>query len=700
MGLSAGISLDTEMGSATAGAFAGMVWNQTFNVLAEANNTTAVPPDQTGYEITAKFNPSMAIIIIVLISAFLFMGFFSIYVRRCTTTEPENANNGQANSRTADSQNRSGQGLDRAVVETLPLVGYSLVKGLKGGKDLSECAVCLSEFEEDERLRLLPKCGHLFHPECIDMWFFSHATCPLCRCSLVPAEGKEGSARPEGFANWVRVDSRGNVSDGLAITIHDGPPAPPNGSILELLSRENAERLLTDSLRRDDVERMDAGLASREENVGEERAGELRALNRALSRNSTSFRKAARGIEVTERIGAASESARFHPSTIAGAGMNGNGGGMGMGAAFFDKRGNNRSVGSSQSFNMALRRSSSVGSSGRYIRQLFGQNYADYFSPETAGDGLRVDRARLLGEHRMPAKEMTATTGGKVRREKSEDELHNMFFNELQNMTYTEDSRRGSSVYRSGELWDSIDLQNESVRAAQQEQSLLSSRTRSGELPPWQRNLDFPSTGKSGELPPLSRNGDKRVRLQGEASGPLYVRRKGNGSTGGDGGTRSDRWNFSIRRTFSLRRTFSDSRDQLDSLSSSQNDSARWYLPGPGIPTPPSRPKKYSSPWAAAMKDRRSQSVDQIASGPSTPTPSLPSPSSAFSPYALSLPSPSVNQASQYSSSLPSPAAASPSTPPNLGSPTVPQSTSSQQDQSQHHQQQAAPESQIQIITQ
>lgn len=44
-----------------------------------------------------------------------------------------------------------------------------------------ECAVCLTPFEDTEILRLLPKCKHAFHLECVDTWLVSHSTCPLCR---------------------------------------------------------------------------------------------------------------------------------------------------------------------------------------------------------------------------------------------------------------------------------------------------------------------------------------------------------------------------------------------------------------------------------------------------------------------------------------------------------------------------------------
>lgn len=59
-------------------------------------------------------------------------------------------------------------------------------KGQDGGCD-SECAVCLSVFEQGEEIRQLPNCKHYFHAPCIDMWLYSHMDCPLCR-SLVEAE--------------------------------------------------------------------------------------------------------------------------------------------------------------------------------------------------------------------------------------------------------------------------------------------------------------------------------------------------------------------------------------------------------------------------------------------------------------------------------------------------------------------------------
>ena len=80
-------------------------------------------------------------------------------------------------------------GLDTSVLNSLPVFLYSP----KTHPESVECAVCLSEFEEGELGRVLPKCNHSFHIDCIDMWFQSHSNCPLCR-ALVEAVDE---ARPE-----------------------------------------------------------------------------------------------------------------------------------------------------------------------------------------------------------------------------------------------------------------------------------------------------------------------------------------------------------------------------------------------------------------------------------------------------------------------------------------------------------------------
>ncbi|KAK1439428.1 hypothetical protein QVD17_05246 [Tagetes erecta] len=137
------------------------------------------PPPAYPY---ANFNPSIIAIIVILVAALFLMGFFSIYIRR-------RSNDGVSTIRRVFSIRQAtvpSRGLDSSVIETFPTFVYSTVKGLKIGKGALECAVCLNEYEDEETLRLIPKCDHVFHPECIDAWFENHVTCPVCRANLVP----------------------------------------------------------------------------------------------------------------------------------------------------------------------------------------------------------------------------------------------------------------------------------------------------------------------------------------------------------------------------------------------------------------------------------------------------------------------------------------------------------------------------------
>ncbi|XAR61360.1 hypothetical protein NMG60_11035044 [Bertholletia excelsa] len=72
------------------------------------------------------------------------------------------------------------KGLDRAILKSLPTFFY---EPAAHDRPL-ECAVCLSEFGKNELGRILPKCNHRFHIDCIDMWFCSHGNCPLCRAPV------------------------------------------------------------------------------------------------------------------------------------------------------------------------------------------------------------------------------------------------------------------------------------------------------------------------------------------------------------------------------------------------------------------------------------------------------------------------------------------------------------------------------------
>lgn len=129
---------------------------------------------------TSTIDSSMAVTILVLLTALFFMGFISIYARRLAEEAAADI------SRRRGSQPPSNpHGVDPTAVPSLPLVAYHGCRK----KGPLECAVCLSEFEEKETVKIIPACGHVYHPECIDSWLASCGSCPLCRSTrFFPSE--------------------------------------------------------------------------------------------------------------------------------------------------------------------------------------------------------------------------------------------------------------------------------------------------------------------------------------------------------------------------------------------------------------------------------------------------------------------------------------------------------------------------------
>ncbi|CAD25565.2 putative protein with zinc finger domain [Encephalitozoon cuniculi GB-M1] len=59
----------------------------------------------------------------------------------------------------------------------------SIVRAVEADKGC-ECAICMSNFIKNQRLRVLP-CDHRFHVGCVDKWLLGHSNkCPVCRTAI------------------------------------------------------------------------------------------------------------------------------------------------------------------------------------------------------------------------------------------------------------------------------------------------------------------------------------------------------------------------------------------------------------------------------------------------------------------------------------------------------------------------------------
>ncbi|XP_047046608.1 E3 ubiquitin-protein ligase ATL6-like [Lolium rigidum] len=196
-----------------------------------------------------NFNPSMAVIIVVLVTAFFFLGFFSIYIRRCAGGPlggpGEHLGAGARPggimflNASAAARSRRMRGLDPATLEAFPTMAYADVKAHKAGKGELECAVCLSEFEDDDILRLLTKCSHAFHADCVDAWLASHVTCPVCRANLLV--DAEAPTAAESAAAASTTPEQDLLAATLPVPAQETPTAPPEQVMVVIADAEETE---------------------------------------------------------------------------------------------------------------------------------------------------------------------------------------------------------------------------------------------------------------------------------------------------------------------------------------------------------------------------------------------------------------------------------------------------------------------------
>ncbi|CAH8359306.1 unnamed protein product [Eruca vesicaria subsp. sativa] len=107
-------------------------------------------------------------------------------------------------------------GLTSFELSSLPIVFFRQ----DSCKDGLECAICLSELVKGDKARLLPKCSHSFHVECIDMWFQSHSTCPICRNAVLGTE--------QGSSKGIIEQVSDSVSDALSQVSGSSSDFPTN----------------------------------------------------------------------------------------------------------------------------------------------------------------------------------------------------------------------------------------------------------------------------------------------------------------------------------------------------------------------------------------------------------------------------------------------------------------------------------------
>lgn len=104
------------------------------------------------------------------------------------------------------------------------------------------CSICIDEFEEGERIRLLPRCKHGFHTECIVPWLTERqGCCPLCKTPVVRQEGEEDDVQEEAVENNNNATNEAGSAVPNPETVPESDLCAPSG--VPVLSVEPGEEL-------------------------------------------------------------------------------------------------------------------------------------------------------------------------------------------------------------------------------------------------------------------------------------------------------------------------------------------------------------------------------------------------------------------------------------------------------------------------
>ncbi|XP_061966230.1 uncharacterized protein LOC133690083 isoform X2 [Populus nigra] len=84
-----------------------------------------------------------------------------------------------------------------SIVDSFPLKNHKKVDKVEGNDEDEQCYICLAEYEEGDKIRVLP-CHHEYHMACVDKWLKEiHGVCPLCRGDVREVANEPSIPNPE-----------------------------------------------------------------------------------------------------------------------------------------------------------------------------------------------------------------------------------------------------------------------------------------------------------------------------------------------------------------------------------------------------------------------------------------------------------------------------------------------------------------------
>jgi hypothetical protein len=166
----------------------------------------------------ATFDTNMVILLAALFLALLFAIALNSLARCalwCGGRAADGGREGASSSVGASSCTGVRGGIKKRALRSIPVEVYvGREEKEEAGDEEDVCAICLGEFADGEKVRVLPRCGHGFHVPCVDAWLLSRGSCPTCRRRVI--DGKPAKA---GGGRGVGQSRRRPDSDTIAVVI-------------------------------------------------------------------------------------------------------------------------------------------------------------------------------------------------------------------------------------------------------------------------------------------------------------------------------------------------------------------------------------------------------------------------------------------------------------------------------------------------